>query len=87
MSNKQGKIRKKCPLCGGNIIVSELFQLSQNHKLTKSGKLSKRYTQTDAMPEDISLASCSSNCGASWEVDDFTITPEGYFLDLKYVKL
>ncbi len=34
--------RTRCPLCGGDIIVSDLYQVSHDHKLTKSGRVSEK---------------------------------------------
>ncbi|MDE7245736.1 MAG: hypothetical protein K2O18_17425 [Oscillospiraceae bacterium] len=78
----RGKRRKKCPLCGGEIIVSELCQYTHDYKLTKSGRLSKKYTVSDNGPDDAVVAGCE--CGAYWEIGQFDITREGYFIDYKY---
>lgn len=74
--------RTKCPLCGGEIIVSALHQISHDFKMTKSGHISKKYTVSNGGSEEVIIASCS--CGANWNCVDFEITPEGYFMDYKY---
>lgn len=74
--------RIKCPLCGGEIIVSALHQVSHDFRLTKSGRLSKKYTTSCSGTEEVIIAGCS--CGANWNCVDFEITPEGYFVDYKY---
>ena len=60
-------IRARCPLCGGEIIVSEYYQTSRDYKVLMNGKLSKRYIVTDAGPINSMTASCGSFCGAYWE--------------------
>ena len=78
----RGKQRKKCPLCGGEITVSEIFQYTHDYKLTKSGRLSKKYKVFDNGPDDACVAGCEY--GAHWEIGQFEITTEGYFIDYKY---
>ncbi len=77
-----GKQRTKCPLCGGEIIVSDLYQYSHDYKLTKSGRLSKKYTVSNAGTEEAVVAGCT--CGANWGIGEFDITKDGYFVDYKY---
>jgi len=74
--------RVSCPLCGGEIVVSRLFQYSHDYKINKSGQLSKAYTVSNIGPEDTAIAGCA--CGASWDCDEFRITSDGYFIDCKY---
>ena len=69
-----GTERKKCPLCGGQIEVSDLYQYSRNYIVTKSGRLSKKYTVRDCGSMEASIAGC--DCGAYWEVGDFDVTSE-----------
>ena len=76
--------RTKCPLCGGRIVVSILYQISHDYRMTKSGRISKNYTVSDGGPEDAEIANCS--CGANWGCGEFEVTPEGYFMDYKYGK-
>ena len=33
---------KCCPLCGGRIVVSDLYQYSLNYTMRKDGKIGKR---------------------------------------------
>lgn len=80
-----GVILKKCPLCGGEIEIYYLCQYSHVYKLTKSGRISKRYTTVDNGPLDAAIAGCE--CGASWDADQFKIDSEGYFIDYKYRKV
>lgn len=77
-----GTERKKCPLCGGQIEVSDLYQYSRNYKVTKRGRLSKKYTVRDCGSMEASIAGC--DCGAYWAVDEFDVTSEGRFIDYKY---
>ena len=81
-----GVIRGRCPLCGGEIIVSEYYQTSRDYKVLMNGKLSKRYIVTDAGPINSMTASCGSFCGAYWEDEDFSIGQDGMFYDNKYTE-
>lgn len=74
-------IRARCPLCGGEIIVSEYYQTSRDYKVLMNGKLSKRYIVTDAGPINSMTASCGSFCGAYWEHEEFDISEDGMFYD------
>ena len=78
----RGQQRTKCPMCGGEIIVSDLFQYSHDFKLTKSGRLSLRYTHSNVGTEEVRIANCK--CGANWGVSDFEIDSDGFFIDYKY---
>lgn len=78
----QGKRRSKCPLCGGEIEISCLYQYSHNHKLTKSGRISKKYKTYDCGFMEVTIAGCA--CGANWGQGEFDITEDGYFVDYKY---
>ncbi len=78
----QGIERRKCPICGGEIEITDLYQYAHAFKLTKSGRISKRYKVIDCGPIEASIAGCE--CGANWGVGDFDITPEGRFVDYKY---
>lgn len=55
-----GIVRKCCPLCGGEIVVSWLYQYSHDYTITKRGILSKRYTRHDIGPEEVSIAWCKN---------------------------
>ena len=77
-----GIILKKCPLCGGEIVVSYICQYSRVYKLAKSGRISRRYTIVDSGTMDVAVASC--DCGANWNKDQFVIDENGYFIDYKY---
>lgn len=80
----EGKRRTKCPICGGEIVISALYQVSHNYKLTKSGEMSKKYTVSKEGAEEAMIAGCASGCGAAWEEGEFDITGSGYFIDYKY---
>nr|DAH87400.1 MAG TPA: Rad50 zinc hook motif [Caudoviricetes sp.] len=79
--------RACCPLCGGEIIVSEYYQKSYDYKVLKNGKMSKRYIVTDTGSMSARTAACGSLCGAYWEEDDFDIAEDGTFYDKKYTKM
>lgn len=84
--NETDKIkRNKCPICGGEIIVSEFLQKSRDYKVLKNGKLSKRYTVQECGSMDLSTAACVEQCGAYWEEDEFAVGEDGSFYDKKYV--
>ena len=80
------EIRARCPLCGGEIIVSEYYQTSRDYKVLMNGKLSKRCTVTDAGSVNAMTASCGSFCGAYWEDEEFSIGQDGTFYDNKYTE-
>lgn len=88
-------VRACCPLCGGEIIVSEYYQKSYDYKVLKNGKMSKRYIVTDAGSMSARTAACGNLCGAYWEEDDFDIAEDGTFdiaedgtfYDKKYTKM
>lgn len=82
MMGHEGKRRTKCPLCGGEIIVSNLFQYSHDYRFTKSGRISKRYTTVDNGPIEVAIAGC--RCGANWGDGEFLIDDKGHFIDYKY---
>lgn len=78
----EGRKRTKCPLCGGGIEISYLYQYSHDYKLTKSGRISKKYTTNDCGPMEVGIAMCK--CGANWGNGEFLIDEDGYFIDYKY---
>lgn len=75
----------KCPICGGEIEIYEYFQTTRIHKLTKAGKVTKKYEQTDNIPEEVWTAACTAGCGAHWDATECFIDG-GYFYDSKYSK-
>lgn len=86
---KLGVKRDCCPLCGGRIIVSELYQYSLNYTVLKkpSGKLSKKHKKIDNGPIDCMVAGCDNKeCNAYWEEDKFYIDSDDCFIDEKYVE-
>lgn len=82
----KGIIRSRCPLCGGEIIVSEYYQKSRDYKVLMNGKLSKRCIVTGEEGMNARTASCGSLCGAYWEDGDFDIGEDGMFYDEKYME-
>ena len=80
---KNGVLRKCCPKCGGKIVVSWLYQTSHDYVITKSGRISKRYTRTPEGSMEVALAACV-DCDAVWEADEFWIDKNDYFIDYKY---
>lgn len=83
-----GTVIKCCPLCGGRIVVSNLYQYSLDYTMRKDGKISKRHKRGDDGPVDVSLASCENykTCDARWEEEEFFVEPDGTFYDYKYSK-
>ena len=77
-----GKKITECPICGGKIEVSFLYQYSHNYAITKKGRLSKRYTRRDNGPEEVAVASCLS-CSEYWNADEFAIDADDSFWDFK----
>ena len=78
----KGQERTKCPLCGGEIQISYLYQYSHDYRLTKSGHISKKYTKRNCDSMDAAIAGCE--CGANWEDGEFRIDENGNFIDYKY---
>lgn len=83
-NHSEGVERKACPVCGGTITVSWLYQYSHDYIVNKNGKLSKRYTTVDVGPMEVAIASCK-NCRNYWEESDFQIVDDR-FIDLKVYK-
>ena len=81
-------IRKRCPRCGGKIIVSELYQYSIDQVVGRSGRLLKKRRKVDGGPSECIVASCENavNCDTCWGVFDFYIDEDGYFHDKQYAK-
>lgn len=81
------RIIKRCPKCGGRIVVSHLYQTSHNHTITQKGKLSKGFKRDGEHSMECSIASCifaPDECDVSWNADDFYIDSKDRFHDLKY---
>lgn len=77
-----------CPICGGTIEVSSLYQYSVNQLVGKRGKLLKKSEKHDSGSLDCQIAYCTNEeCGIEWETDDFKLDDEGRFLDYKYSNL
>ena len=82
-----GIVRKRCPLCGGRIIVSDLYQISRDHFIKANGVLSKRGKDRGPYSMEASIANCENapdNCSALWDTDGFYIDERGRFVDLVY---
>ena len=78
---REGIRRTRCPVCGGTIVVSDLYQYSYDYEIGKRGKLKKRGRRQDCGSMEVSVAGCL-NCGESWDADAFYIE-DGMFFDLK----
>lgn len=82
---RDGVRRKCCPKCGGVIVVSFHWQFTHDYKITKRGRLSKRFTRSSDGPMEIATAACKS-CDAYWDADGFYIDADDTFWDCKYVE-
>ena len=80
---KDGVIRKCCPVCGGRIEVSYLYQYSMDYRLNKDGRLSRRYRVSGGGPMECGIA-CCLDCHETWEDNQFTIDGEDRFVDYKW---
>lgn len=80
-------IRKCCPICGGRIIVSDLYQVSYDYTIGKRGIISKRFKKSRHASIEASIAACENapdRCEVYWDCDSFIIDEKGRFLDFKY---
>lgn len=68
----------RCPVCGGEIVVSFLYQYSHDYKVLKNGKLSKRYKKNDCGPMEDAIVSCT-NCLKNWGPDEVIVSEDGLF--------
>lgn len=79
--------RRCCPVCGGKIVVSALYQTSHDYEVTKRGTLSKRFTREGEHSLEVTVAGCRNHCGAYWDADSFYIDENYCFWDEKYIDL
>lgn len=68
-----------CPLCGGQLIVSDFYTFSRDYRLTKAGVLSKRYTVSDADYTDCTTG-CCADCGAVFEADKIDVHNDAVYI-------
>lgn len=85
---KTGKAIKCCPLCGGRIVVSVLYQCSLDYVMRQDGTIGNRCKRGKSGPMDASIAACENYraCDARWEVDEFFVDSDRRFWDYKYSK-
>ena len=85
---KTGKAIKCCPLCGGRIVVSVLYQCSLDYVMRQDGTIGNRCKRGKSGPMDASIAACENYraCDARREVDDFCVDSDRRFLYYKYSK-
>lgn len=84
-----GIVRKRCPMCGGRIIVSDLYQISRDHYITAKGVISKRGKDRGPYSMEASIAACENapdNCAAQWDTESFCIDEHGRFVDWLYTE-
>lgn len=67
---------KKCPYCGGELILSEFYTFTLDFRITKKGKLSKRFTRSDAGPIDCMTAYCD-RCNSNWDATQVCVEADG----------
>lgn len=83
----EGIIRRRCPRCGGKIVVSDLYQVSYDYTITRAGVISKGHTTSPTMSLETSIAACENApdlCPVTWDTDSFVIDERGRFVDYKY---
>lgn len=66
----------KCPICGGEIELSEFYTYSRDFKITKKGILSKKSKKSDAGPIDCMNAYCNG-CQTTWDATQVFIKGDG----------
>lgn len=74
-----------CPVCGGKIVVSFLYQTSHDYTVTARGRLSKRFVRRGEYDMEVAVASCKS-CDAYWDANSFVVDEFGCFWDDKYCR-
>lgn len=79
---KEGIECKACPVCGGQIIVSDHWMFSYDQLLGKRGKLLKKRTKSPAGPVECQTEYCL-DCKEVWNADEFMIDEEDRFVDFK----
>ena len=72
---------KKCPTCGGKLIVSGFYSFSRDYKITRRGVLSSRGSKSVESSIDCTTASCV-DCGSEWEQGEVMILDGKVFLSL-----
>lgn len=78
----QGNCLRRCPLCSGELYISEDATVSHDHWITRQGRISKKYTVLELDEQDHYIAWCC-DCSAYWDEGDFYIEG-GRFYDCKY---
>ena len=78
----EGTKCKACPVCGGQIVVSDHWTFSYDQLLGKRGKLLKKRTKSSSGPVECQTAYCL-DCKESWNADEFAIDEKGCFIDFK----
>jgi hypothetical protein len=73
---------KKCPACGGKLIVSDFYSFSRDYKITRRGVLSSRSSKSVESSIDCTTASCV-DCGAEWEQGEVMILDGKVFLSIR----
>ena len=75
-----GKVIGKCPLCGGDIYVTEVYETRYVHEIDKDGNYGE-IGEPDYGEIVDSYADCGS-CEENWFENEFMIK-DGKFIDLK----
>ena len=78
---REGTKCKACPICGGQIVLSEYYSFSYDRLLGKNGKFLKKSKKSPAGPVNCATAACR-DCGEMWQEGDFGVI-EGRFIDFK----
>jgi rRNA maturation protein Nop10 len=79
---REGIERESCPVCGGQIVVSDFWMFSYDRLLGKHGKLLKKRTRSTSGPMECQTAYCL-DCKEAWNADEFMIDEEDRFVDFK----
>ena len=78
----EGTKCKACPVCGGQIVVSDHWAFSYDQLLGKRGKLLKKRTKSSSGPVECQTSYCL-DCKESWNADEFVIDEKECFIDFK----
>ena len=73
---------KRCPVCGGKVVISYFYSFSVDYTITKRGVLSKKGVRSIESPMDCVTVTCM-DCEAEWCSDQVKIDAGKLWLKLE----